>query len=81
MTSSLQTDLSANFTTEANSDGYYIYYAAPQSYNVNGNSFWAGGFQRGFGDTPIQTITHNGTNYDIWRTVNKQKDAVQIIVK
>ena len=79
--SALQTTPQITFNTDANENGYYIYYVVPAEYGVKDTSFWAGGFQRGFGSAPIASVDYNGTIYDIWKTVNKQKDAVEITIK
>ena len=65
----LQTSSATTFSAVAE-EGQYVYYAAPQEYGVNKNSFSVGGWVGGFGAGPIATITYNQTTYDIWQSDN-----------
>ena len=65
--SSLQETKETTFTIDR-AENEYIYFALPQSYGTP--VFSVGGFEGGFGNSPIKTITYNETNYDIWRSDN-----------
>lgn len=65
--SSLQETKETTFTIDR-AENEYIYFALPQSYGTP--VFSVGGFEGGFGNAPVKTITYNETNYDIWRSDN-----------
>lgn len=81
LNNNIQETSTMTFNVNCGESGQYVYFAAPQEYNVTKDSFASGGFTGGFGQKKIAEVTYNEVIYDIWKTDNKIKNSVEITVR